>query len=194
VSGYEEAPWLAPRSRAEWRRWLEENHASSTGVWLLIAKKSAGTQGVSYDDAVEEALCFGWIDSRVRGLDELRFRQWYCPRRQGSIWSQPNKERVRRLLETGLMAPPGLARVETAQADGSWEMLDRVEALEIPADLEAALTATTGAAQGFSAMAPSLQKQYLYWVLSAKRPQTRAKRIAAVAQAAAEGRSSGPRV
>jgi len=189
VSGYEEAPRLAPGDRAEWRRWLQENHASSAGVWLLIAKKGSGAAGLSHNDAVEEALCFGWIDSRVRRLDEWHFHQWYCPRRLGSIWSAPNKARVARLIEAGLMAPAGLAKIEAALADGSWEILDQVEALEVPDDLAAALAANPKAASGFAAMAPSERKQYLYWVLSAKRPDTRAKRIAAL-MAAAMARSA----
>lgn len=184
MSDFEEALRLSPGGRAEWRRWLEENHAASAGVWLLIAKKNAGVPGLAYDDAVEEALCFGWIDSRVRRIDEKHFRQWYCPRRPGSIWSLPNKQRVARLMEAGLIAPPGLAKIEAAQADGSWEILDKVEALEMPDDLAAALAANPTAASGFAAMAPSEQKQYLYWVLSAKRPQTRAERMAAVVEAA----------
>lgn len=191
MSGFEEAPRLAPQSRAAWRRWLKENHDSSGGVWLVIAKKSAGGPGLAYDEAVEEALCFGWIDSRVRRLDEEHFRQWYCPRRPGSIWSLPNKQRVARLVETGLMTPAGMARIEAAQADGSWEVLDQVEALEIPDDLAAALAAAPGAAAGLGAMAPSQQKQYLYWILSAKRAATRAARVAAVVEAAI-GRRATP--
>ncbi|MBN2112885.1 MAG: YdeI/OmpD-associated family protein [Acidimicrobiia bacterium] len=187
MSHYEEAPRLAPGSRAEWRRWLEENHGSSAGVWLLIAKKGSGAAGLSYEDALEEALCFGWIDSRVRRLDERHFHQWYCPRHPGSIWSAPNKARLARLIEAGLMAPPGLAKIEAARADGSWEILDKVEALEVPDDLAAALAANPTAASGFAAMAPSERKQYLYWVLSAKRPDTRAKRIAALLEAAVGG-------
>jgi uncharacterized protein YdeI (YjbR/CyaY-like superfamily) len=141
---------------------------------------------------VDEALCFGWIDSRVRRLDEGRFQQWYCPRRAGSIWSALNKARVERLREAGLLAPAGLARIEAAMADGSWEILDRVDALEMPADLAARLRAVPGAEAGFSALAASIRKPLLYWVLSAKRPQTRASRVASVAAAAAEGRPPSP--
>jgi len=186
---YQAAPHLAPRSRAAWRRWLQDHHADSEGVWLVIAKKGSGAPGPRYEEAVEEALCFGWIDSRVRPLDEARFQQWYCPRRPGSVWSALNKARVARLREAGLLAPAGLARIEGAVADGSWGILDRVDALEMPADLAAGLGAVPGAEAGFSALAASVRKPLLYWVLSAKRPQTRAGRIAAVVEAAAEGRS-----
>ena len=185
------APRLSPASRAEWRAWLAANHDGSTGVWLVVRKKGSALPGVGYDEAVEEALCFGWIDSRVRRLDEDRFEQWYCPRRRGSIWSQPNKERVERLRQAGLMAPPGLARVETAKGDGSWELLDEIEALVMPADLAAALEAA-GAARGFAGLPASMRKQLLYWVATARRPQTRARRITAVAEAAAQGRAPLP--
>ena len=189
-SAYESAPRLELRTRAAWRRWLATHHGEASGIWLVLAKKGAG--GLSYDDAVEEALCFGWIDSRVRRLDEGRFQQWYCPRRSGSIWSALNKARVERLREAGLLAPAGLARIEAAMADGSWGILDRVEALEMPEDLAAALAAVRGAEAGFSALAASMRKPLLYWVLSAKRPQTRAGRVAAVVEAAAEGRAPSP--
>ena len=128
------APRLSPATRAEWRAWLAANHDDSTGVLLVVQKKRSALPGVGYDEAVEEALCFGWIDSRVRRLDEDRFEQWYCPRRRGSIWSQSNKERVERLKRAGLMARAGLARVETAMGDGSWGLLDEIEAMVVPAD------------------------------------------------------------
>ena len=188
-SAYEEAARVEPASRAEWRAWLAENHAASTGVWLVYPKKASGLPGPSYEEAVEEALCFGWIDSRVRPLDGRRRLQWVSPRRPGSIWSAPNKARVARLLAAGRMAPAGLAKVEAAKADGSWEILDKVDSLEIPEDLAAALDAAPEAERGFAALLPTLRKQCLYWVLSAKRPATRADRIAAVASAAAQGRT-----
>ena len=187
--GFEDAPRLAPVSRAEWRAWLGEHHGSSRGIWLVLSKKGSGLAGPSYDDALEEALCFGWIDSRGRRLDERRYQLWFCPRRPGSVWSQPNKARVARLREAGLMAPAGLARIEAAVADGSWAILDQVDSLVVPDDLAAGLAAVPGAKQAFAGMAASVRKPILYWVMSAKRPQTRADRIAAVAAAAAEGRS-----
>ena len=191
-SAYEEAARVEPASRAEWRAWLAENHAVSTGVWLVYPKKASGLPGPSYEEAVEEALCFGWIDSRVRPLDGRRRLQWVSPRRPGSIWSAPNKARVARLLAAGRMAPAGLAKVEAAKADGSWEILDKVEALELPEDLAVALAGAPEAAPGFAGLAPTLQKQCLYWVLSAKRAQTRAGRVASVVAAAAEGRTPFP--
>jgi uncharacterized protein YdeI (YjbR/CyaY-like superfamily) len=191
-SAYEEAERVAPAGRAEWRAWLAENHAASTGVWLVYPKKSSGLPGPSYEEAVEEALCFGWIDSRVRPLDERRRLQWFSPRRPGSIWSAPNKARVARLLAAGRMAPAGLAKIEAAKADGSWEILDKVDALEMPEDLVAALAAAPGAEAGFAGLAASIRKPLLYWLLSAKRPATRVRRIAALVEAAAEGRPPSP--
>jgi uncharacterized protein YdeI (YjbR/CyaY-like superfamily) len=191
-SAYEEAARAEPASREEWRAWLTENHAASTGAWLVYPKKASGLPGPSYEEAVEEALCFGWIDSRVRPLDDRRRLQWFSPRRPGSTWSALNKARVARLVAAGLMAPAGLAKVEAAKADGSWEILDKVEALELPEDLSAALAATPAAEAGFAGLAASIRKPLLYWVLSAKRPATRGRRIAALVEAAAEGRPSAP--
>lgn len=188
MSGSREVPRLALRDRAEWRSWLAVHHGQEQGLWVVLAKK--GAAGLRYEEAVEEALCFGWIDSRMHHRDDARFEQWFSPRRAGSIWSGSNKERVDRLVEAGLMTPAGLAKIDAAKADGSWEILDRVEALEVPEDLAEALAAVPGAPEGFAALAPSAQKQYLYWVVSAKRPQTRAKRITTAVAAAAAGRGT----
>ncbi len=187
----EDLPLIEPSSRAEWRQWLAENHASSPGVWLAVGKKGNTITTLTYDDVVEEALCFGWIDSTVRTLDADRFRQLLTPRKRGSVWATSNKERVARLTREGLMQPAGVAVVETARADGSWDLLDDVEALVIPADLAAALDAAPPAADNFAAFSTSVKKLALYWIASAKRPETRARRIAETAAAAAQGR--GPR-
>jgi uncharacterized protein YdeI (YjbR/CyaY-like superfamily) len=185
----DEAPEVSPRTRAEWRRWLERNHDRSTGVWVIMAKKGSGIRAVTYEDALLEALCFGWIDSKVQPKDDRRRRQWFSPRKPRSIWSKPNKERVRRLLDEGLMRPAGLAAMERAKANGSWEILDEVEAEVMPDDLAEALRSTPGAESGFAALSPSLRKQVLYWVASARRPQTREKRIRAAVAAAKGDRS-----
>lgn len=180
---------LTPASRAEWRAWLESNHGSCTGVLLVTLKKNGEGPGVRYEEAVEEALAFGWIDSRVNALDERSFCQLYTPRRQGSIWSKSNKERVARLTAEGKMAPAGLAAVEAAKRDGSWETLDRVEAMVLPDELARALEADTVAAAGFEALADSVKKQIIYWVGSAKRADTRERRAGKAAESAREGRS-----
>jgi uncharacterized protein YdeI (YjbR/CyaY-like superfamily) len=175
--------------RREWRRWLEANHDRSPGVWLISFKKASGKPRVSYDEAVEEALCFGWIDSRANALDDERSMQLYSPRRPRSPWSKLNKQRIERLVAQGLMTPAGLAKIEAAKQDGSWGAYDAIEALTVPPDLEAALTARPTARRYFQQFSDSSKKQLLWWVESAKRPETRAKRIEQVVTAAAENRN-----
>jgi uncharacterized protein YdeI (YjbR/CyaY-like superfamily) len=168
---------LRPRDRAAWRRWLERNHAGSPGVLLVLKKKSAAGRGLGYEDAVEEALCFGWIDSKVRSLDESYTQQLFTPRKTTSPWSKLNKERVKKLASEGRMAPAGRQAIERAKRNGSWTMLDSVEALEIPKDLATALARNKKAATNFEAFSPSAKKGYLYWINGAKRSETRARRI-----------------
>jgi uncharacterized protein YdeI (YjbR/CyaY-like superfamily) len=174
-----------PTSRAQWRRWLAKHHLASPGVWLVYHKKASGNPTVSYADAVEEALCFGWIDSQLAPIDDHRYKQVFTPRKPGSVWSKLNKTRVDSLIAAGLMTDAGLARIHAAQADGSWATLDHVEALTTPPDLEKALAAEPKAAMNFAAFAPSCRKAYLYWINGAKRPETREKRIAETVQYAA---------
>jgi uncharacterized protein YdeI (YjbR/CyaY-like superfamily) len=178
-------------TRDEWRRWLAVNHAGAPGAWLVSWRKRTGKPSVGYAESVEEALCFGWIDSVQRTLDEERTAQLFTPRRAGSRWSSSNKERVERLLAAGLMEPTGLAAVEAAKASGAWTALDEVEALVVPDDLAAAL-ASRGAGGQWEAYPPSVKRGILQWLLDAKRPETRAKRIAETADAAAKGRRPGP--
>lgn len=182
-------PLLELGSRAELRTWLEANHATSAGVRLAIGKKGTTVTRLTYDDAVEEGLCFGWIDSTTRKLDADRYTVSFTPRKKGSIWAASNKERVARLTADGLMTPAGLAAVEDAKASGMWMMLDDVDALVVPEDLAAALESTPGAAEGFATIPVSSRKMALYWIASAKRPETRARRIAETVSAAAEGRA-----
>jgi uncharacterized protein YdeI (YjbR/CyaY-like superfamily) len=177
---------IHPKTRAEWRAWLEQNHTRTQGVWLISYKKGTGKPRFQYDEAVEEALCFGWIDSKPNKLDEERSLLWFAPRKRGTGWSKQNKERVERLIEQGLMMPAGLAKVEAAKEDGSWNALDAIEALEIPPDLEEALTAYSEAKQNFEAFPRSAKRGILEWIVSAKKPETRAKRVAETAQLAAQ--------
>jgi uncharacterized protein YdeI (YjbR/CyaY-like superfamily) len=183
-----DATWerVTPSSRADWRGWLAGHHASSPGIWLVYWKKGSGQPTLSYDDAVEEALCFGWIDSRVNALDAGRYQQIFTPRKPTSAWSRLNKERVARLLAAGLIAPPGLAVIEAAQRNGAWSALDAVEALEVPPDLAAALAADPLAEASFHAFSPSQRKQWLYRLAKAKRPETRARRLAQIVAVVAE--------
>ena len=149
------------RSRGEWRSWLEEHHAESPGIWLVAFKKASGGPHVSYDELVEEALCFGWVDSLPRKLDDERSQLLMTPRRPRSGWSRSNKLRVERLSAAGLMAPAGLAAIETAKANGAWEALDAVENLSEPDDLRAALDADAAARRHWDAFPPSARRGIL---------------------------------
>jgi uncharacterized protein YdeI (YjbR/CyaY-like superfamily) len=178
-----------PGTRGEWREWLAANHATSPGVWLVSYKAATGKPRVTYDEAVEEALCFGWIDSRPHTPDDERSMLLFTPRRPRSPWSRLNKERIERLIAAGLMAPAGLAKIETAREDGSWASYDAVEDLTAPEDLLAALAANEAARQHYASFSPSAKKQLLWWIASAKRSETRTKRIAELVAAAAAGRN-----
>jgi uncharacterized protein YdeI (YjbR/CyaY-like superfamily) len=180
-------PLLEPASATEWAMWLEANHAVSPGVWLAVGKKGNTRTSLTYEQAVEEAVAWGWIDSTVHAMDEHRFRQLFTPRKRGSIWAASNKARVERLAAEGRMRPSGLAVVEAAKADGSWQLLDDVEALVVPSDLADALALDEEAALGYEGLPDSAKKQLLYWISSAKRPETRATRIAGTLNAARAG-------
>jgi uncharacterized protein YdeI (YjbR/CyaY-like superfamily) len=173
-----EFPLVDPGSRSRWRAWLANNHTRSHGVWLAVYKKKNGQGALSYEEAVEEALCFGWIDGRTNAMDEARYKLRMTPRQPGSGWSRLNKRRVEKLTRLGLMSPAGQARVDVAMRDGSWEKLDPIENLEVPPDLERALGEVASARSNFKAFSPGYRKQLLYWIGSAKRPETRSRRIA----------------
>ena len=168
---------LVPSSRSGWRRWLASNSERQDGLWIVYRKKTSSLDGPVYDDLVEEALCFGWIDSRVRRVDDDRVMQWFSPRRSGGLWSAVNKERVARLIASGHMTERGQAAIDLAKADGSWSQLDDVDALIVPHDLRTALQAVPDAEAAYEALSNSAKKQYLWWIHSAKRPATRASRI-----------------
>ena len=178
-----------PADRAAWRAWLAANHATAKGVWAVTYRRGVGKPVVSYEDLVEEALCFGWIDSTGGTLDDERRMLRFTPRRRGSVWAKSNKERVERLIADGSMTPAGLRAIETAREDGSWDVLNDVDALVVPDDLAAALAGDAAAARGFGAMSASVRKPILFWVISAKRPETRARRIAEILRYVAVGRS-----
>lgn len=175
---------VQPSSRAAWRAWLLDNHERSDGVWLVTFKKGAGQARIEYADAVEEALCFGWIDSKPNKLDDLRSMLWFAPRKGKTGWSRPNKERVDRLTRQGLMHAAGLAKVQRAMEDGSWSSLDAIENLESPPDLVAALQALPAAMQNFMAFPRSVKRGILEWIHTARRPETRAARVAETARRA----------
>jgi uncharacterized protein YdeI (YjbR/CyaY-like superfamily) len=177
-----------PLSRQTWRDWLVENHTQTQGIWLITYKKETGKPRVDYDAAVEEALCFGWIDSKPNKLDAERSLLWFAPRKPKTGWSKPNKDRVERMIAEGLMMPAGLAKITAAQADGSWTALDAIERLELPGDLASALAENPAAEQYFADFPRSVKRGILEWIINAKRPETRAKRVAETVMLAAENK------
>lgn len=190
MSALDDAPLVHADDRAAWRAWLEANHAGTRGAWLVLwrprsARARSGPAVLDYEGAVEEALCFGWVDSTGGAIDDERTRLYFAPRKPRSGWAATNKARIERLIEEGRMAPAGSAAIERAKANGSWEILDSAERLEVPDDLAAALAALPTAALNFGAFPPSARKQLLTWVAFAVRPETRADRIRQVAEAAA---------
>jgi uncharacterized protein YdeI (YjbR/CyaY-like superfamily) len=167
---------LTFRDRAAWRRWLEAHHAGASEVWIVYFKKGTGTPSVTYPEALEEALCFGWIDGVRRRVDEERFTQRFTPRREGSRWSEVNRRHARRLLAEGRMAPAGLARLPA-------DLQERLEPArpvtpELPGELETELRGHARAWATFEALAPSYRRLYVRWITEAKRPETRARRLA----------------
>jgi uncharacterized protein YdeI (YjbR/CyaY-like superfamily) len=177
MSRLDNAEQVQPANRAALRRWLTKHHAESPGVWLVSYTKASGKPQLAYEDIVLELLCFGWIDSTTRKIDDERSALYVAPRKKGSTWAATNKARVELLLDQGLMHSAGLAAIERAQADGSWTALDAVEALEVPDDLATALRRDRSAADRYDAMSKSAKKLLLWSVVSAKRPETRATRI-----------------
>lgn len=180
-------PCVEVASRTEWRAWLAAQHGASGSVWLVTWKKG-DPRHLPYDAIVEEALCFGWVDSLPRALDAHQTMLLVSPRKPGSAWSAANKARVKRLRASGLMTQAGIAAVERACADGSWARLDAVEALEIPADLAAAFARHAGAAAALDAFPRSARRGILEWIIQAKTAVTRATRIETAAMEAAAGR------
>ncbi|HEY0111109.1 MAG TPA: YdeI/OmpD-associated family protein [Fibrella sp.] len=179
-------PIIAINSRAEWRNWLMANHANSNGVWLLFHKVATGKPTITYEEGVLEALCFGWIDSKGNKFDNDRSLLYYSPRNPRSNWSALNKTRVVMLLEQGLMMPAGQHMIDLAKQTGTWTALEEVDALTIPDDLQSALLANPPAEANFMAFPKSAKRGILEWILNAKRPDTRAKRIAETAALAAQ--------
>ena len=166
-----------PLDRKEWRDWLKENHDKLSGIWFVYFKKQTGKPRVTYDEAVEEALCFGWIDSLPRKVDENLSKLLFTPRKPNSVWSKLNKTRIEKLIESGSMTEIGLAKIESAKKDGSWNTLDASDNLEIPQDLAQALAANEVAAKNFAAFSDAVKRVILSWIFSAKRDATRAARI-----------------
>ena len=175
---------IHPKTRTAWRTWLTKNGQKLAGVWLITYKVATGNPRIDYDVAVEEALCVGWVDSKPRALDSDRSMLWFAPRSTGTGWSRLNKNRVTRLTNERLMLPEGLAVVARFKLDGSWSKLDSVEALELPTDLEMALSAFQAAPANFAAFPRSVKRNILEWIQSARKPETRAARAEETARLA----------
>jgi uncharacterized protein YdeI (YjbR/CyaY-like superfamily) len=187
MPGIDDGDRVQPGSVAEWRAWLDDNHDSATGVWLVSWKKHTGRATVGYDDAVTEALAVGWVDSKGMRLDDDRTMLWLAPRRPTSAWSRPNKVRVERLVAEGRMGRAGQQVIDAAKRNGTWSLLDDVEDLVVPEDLAAELELRAGARAAWDAFPRSARRAILEWIVLAKRPQTRAARIAETADKAARG-------
>lgn len=173
-----EIPVVSFESREDWAAWLDRNHAASPGVWLRIGKKASGLRSVTYDEAVEAALCYGWIDGQKKTYDESSWLQKFTPRGRRSIWSKINREKVERLIADGRMRPAGLAEVERAKTDGRWDAAyDSARSATVPDDLRAALDASPRAKAFFSTLSGANRYAILFRVQTAKKPETRARRV-----------------
>jgi uncharacterized protein YdeI (YjbR/CyaY-like superfamily) len=181
-------PIFHPQTRKSWRAWLTQHHETTRGVWVASWRRETGRPVVPYPEMVEEALCFGWIDSMADTLDEQRRLQLYTPRKPRSTWTRLNRERVAQLEAQGRMVDAGRRAVEVARANGWWTIYDRVEDLREPDELAAALDAAPRARREWDAFPPSARKMMLWWVISAAKPETRAQRISAIVEAAEQGK------
>ncbi|MEO0468012.1 MAG: YdeI/OmpD-associated family protein [Bacteroidota bacterium] len=177
-------PTFYAESPAAWRAWLLENHDQAESVWLIIYKKDSGTPSITYPEAVDGGLCFGWIDSKPNKRDDKSFFQYFSKRNPKSNWSRVNKEKIARMLDAGLMHESGLRMVDLAKETGTWTALDDVENLVIPDDLAAAFAEYEQATNFFAAFPRSVKRGILEWIFNAKRPATRQKRIAQTAEMA----------
>lgn len=179
-------------NRDDWRTWLENNHETENEIWLIYYKKHTGKPTIRYDEAVEEALCYGWIDSIVKRIDDEKYTQKYTPRKDKSIWSELNKKRVKKLIKQGRMTEVGLAKINAAKKTGEWQRTtENKKGPAVPAELKKALAANKKAEKYFSNLAPSYKKQYIGWIESAKRDETRIKRIKETVKILAQNKKLG---
>lgn len=177
---------ICPASRQEWRNWLLENHRFRQSVWLVYYKVKSGNPTVKYSDAVDEALCFGWIDSKAKPIDDSSFMQFFSKRKARSVWSKINKEKVERLIADDLMTDAGFESIAIAKQNGSWSILDTAESLEIPDDLEAEFHKNPDSKDYFLSLSRSDKRNILQWLVLAKRIETRQKRIAEIVELAGQ--------
>ncbi|MBE9464724.1 YdeI family protein [Dyadobacter subterraneus] len=175
---------FCPESRHQWRRWLEENHDRERSVWVIFYKNKSNLPTITWSEAVDEALCFGWIDSIAKPIDEEKFMRFFSKRKAKSVWSAINKEKIKRLIDEKLITKAGFECIEIAKQNGTWTILDHVEALVIPEDLEKELQKRPSAKSYFSSLSKSDKKGILQWLVQAKRSETREKRIIEIAELA----------
>jgi uncharacterized protein YdeI (YjbR/CyaY-like superfamily) len=173
---------FCPKNQEEWRKWLAENHDKKEAIWLVYYKQHSPKYNLNWSQAVDEALCFGWIDSVANAIDDEQYKQYFSKRKPKSVWSKINKDKIEVLTKKGLMAKAGLRAIEVGKANGSWTFLDQVDALIVPDDLEKAFAEHAGSKAFYESLSDSIKKQMLYWVVSAKRQETRAKRIFEIAE------------
>jgi uncharacterized protein YdeI (YjbR/CyaY-like superfamily) len=185
--GAKEIETYCPKSRADWRKWLDKNHQTKQSIWLVYFKSSTKVASLTWSEAVDEALCFGWIDSTKKTIDEERYMQYFTRRKPSSTWSKINKDKVANLIQNKLMTEAGFDSIKTAKQNGNWALMDDVENLIIPEDLRIALSKNEPSLDFFQSQSKSIKKGMLHWVVVAKRPETRQRRIAEIAQAAAKG-------
>jgi uncharacterized protein YdeI (YjbR/CyaY-like superfamily) len=179
-------------NREDWRQWLEKNHDKEREVWLIFYKKHTGKPRVIYDDAVEEALCFGWIDSIVKRIDDEKYAQKFTPRKLDSKWSQSNKKRVEKMIQEDRMTEASLALVNAAKESGKWEqVISQPKELNIPPGIKDALSTNKEAWENFNKLAPSYKKQYIGWITSAKKEETRKRRLKEALEILAQGKKLG---
>ncbi len=165
------------KSREDWRKWLKKNHSTEKSVWLIIYKKESETPSVYYPEAVDEALCFGWIDSKPNKRDKDSYYQFFAKRNPKSNWSKVNKAKIAKLIEKGLMQSAGLEMIKIAKENGTWTALDEVENLTVPDDLQKLFLSNTTAFENWENFPRSSKRGILEWILNAKKPETRQKRI-----------------
>jgi uncharacterized protein YdeI (YjbR/CyaY-like superfamily) len=181
-----DAETFCPTSREHWREWLRENHGQKQAVWLVYHKKHKGTPSLTWSEAVSEALCFGWIDSQAKPIDADTYRQLFSRRKPTSGWSRVNKDKVQQLIADNLMMPAGLAAIEVAQQNGSWALLDEVDALVVPPDLAQALQVSPLADSYFASLSRTDRRNLLQWLVLARRPETRQRRLTEIVALAAQ--------
>ncbi|MBS2099208.1 YdeI/OmpD-associated family protein [Carboxylicivirga linearis] len=184
--GKKEVETYYPKSKTDWRNWLEKNHQLKKAVCLIFYKTSTNAPSISWSEAVDEALCFGWIDSTKKTLDKERYMQYFTRRKPNSNWSKVNKEKVTKLIQNNQMSKAGYDSIETAKQNRSWTILDEVEALKIPDDLIEQLKKYNNAIEYFDSLSKSNKKILLHWIVSAKRPETRKSRINEIAKSASQ--------